>query len=67
LFYFKKLKISFKNYKQAEEIKSIKNDFFAKFGEELDNLTKLEYILNEQERIFHESQTYERESLSLST
>jgi uncharacterized protein YhaN len=60
-YYFTKLKNSFKNYKEAEEIKSIKNEFFAKFGEELDNLTKLEDIVNEQERIFHEAQTYERE------
>lgn len=60
-YYFTKLKKSFKNYKQADELKSIKNEFFAKFGKELESLTQLENILNEQERSFHDSETYEKE------
>lgn len=61
LYYFMKLKNSFVNYKQMEELKSIKDEFFNRFGISLESLAQLDEKLYEQEKSFHRIETYENE------
>lgn len=61
IYYFMKLKKIFVNYKQMEELKSIKEQFSNRFGVSFENLAQLDEKLNEQEKSFYSIETYEKE------
>jgi len=67
IYYFIEFKKSFINYKQAKEIENIKNEFLKRFALELENLTLLESLLNEQEKYFYNAETYEQEIKKIET
>lgn len=60
-YYVLKLKNSFIHYKEKEELKSIKEEFFNRFGIKLENLSKLEELFKEQEKFYYNLETYEKE------
>lgn len=60
-YYVLKLRKSFINYKEKEELKNIREEFFNRFGIKLESLFNLEKLLKEQEKNYYSLETYEKE------
>lgn len=61
LYYTTKMKNSFVNFKEDQELKSLKEEFLKRFSIELENLATLEEKLYEEEKSYYTLETYEKE------
>jgi len=61
------LKNSFSSVKYSEELKQIKDEFRRLFGQELENITKLESFLHEQEKYYTQLEVYNNQLVRLDT
>jgi len=67
LLYFIFLKKSYSSLRLSEELEQIESEFRKRFGEELENITKLESIFNEEEKYFNQLEVYNTQLIRLST
>ncbi|HRU56950.1 MAG TPA: hypothetical protein P5190_06895, partial [Bacteroidales bacterium] len=67
LLYFIFLKKSYSSLRHSKELEQIESEFRKRFGEELENITKLESIFNEEEKYFNQLEVYNTQLIRLST
>lgn len=67
LYYFILFKKSLSSLKHSEELEQIKSEFRKRFGQELQNITKLESVLYEQEKYYNQLEVHNSQLIRLNT